>query len=137
MANVNNLIPFKKGRSSEEAKKAGRKGGIASGVARKKRKKMQETLDLLLKTPVKDDNMKQHLDELGIDEKSQDYQMALMVSVLGRAIKGDEKALNFITDMIHETPKKEEEQSENQSSAGPIIVDDIVFEEEATAEDDN
>lgn len=137
MANVNNLIPFPKGRSSEEARNAGRKGGIASGIARKKRKKMQETLDLLLKTPVKDDNMKEHLDELGIEKESQDYQMALMVSILGRAIKGDEKSLSFITDMMQETPKKEEEQSESQSFVGPIIVDDIVFEEDTTAEDDN
>lgn len=48
MANEQNLKPYKPGRSREEAQKAGRKGGIASGEARRRKKTMREILEKLL-----------------------------------------------------------------------------------------
>lgn len=44
MANEQNLIPFTSDQSREEAKKNGRKGGIASGKARRENKLIRERI---------------------------------------------------------------------------------------------
>lgn len=46
---VNNLIPMNT-RSKEEASELGRKGGIASGKARREKATMKKTLEMLLDT---------------------------------------------------------------------------------------
>ena len=49
MANIENLkVP-----TSEEARENGRKGGIASGKARREKKSMRETLEMLLEMETK------------------------------------------------------------------------------------
>ena len=47
MANESNLIPFSK-KSKKEAREAGRKGGKASGIARRRKKDMRELMKLML-----------------------------------------------------------------------------------------
>ena len=44
MANEKNLNPFTSDQSREEAKKNGRKGGIASGKAKRKKKTLQKAM---------------------------------------------------------------------------------------------
>lgn len=128
MANIQNLIPFTSNQSREEAKKNGQKGGIASGKTRRKRKAMKETLDLLLRTEVNDEEIKDTLSDMGIPKEEQDYQMILMMSIFKRAMKGDKEDLKFITDMMNETPLSNDE---NSSFGGTIIVDDLEYEEDA------
>ena len=48
MANEQNLIPKTSDQDREEAKKNGRKGGIASGKARRQKKQMHELVSLML-----------------------------------------------------------------------------------------
>lgn len=48
MANEKNLVPFTSEQSHEEAVKNGRKGGIASGEARRKKKMLRECIEYLL-----------------------------------------------------------------------------------------
>lgn len=48
MANEKNLVPFTSEQNREEAAKNGRKGGIASGKAKKNRKMLRECIDYLL-----------------------------------------------------------------------------------------
>ena len=48
MANEENLVPFTSDQDREEAKKNGRKGGIASGIARREKATMRKTLEMLL-----------------------------------------------------------------------------------------
>ena len=50
MANEQNLKPVQ---SEKEARELGRKGGIASGKARREKKSMRETLELLLEMETK------------------------------------------------------------------------------------
>lgn len=50
MAGVENLKPVQ---SKEEARELGRKGGIASGKARREKKTMRETLEMLLEMETK------------------------------------------------------------------------------------
>lgn len=48
MANNENLRPFTSEQSHEEAVKNGKKGGIASGVAKRNRKMLRDCIDYLL-----------------------------------------------------------------------------------------
>lgn len=58
MANEENLRPIQKGQlSSEEAKERGKNGGIASGIARRQKATMRETLKMMLEDiPIDEEN---------------------------------------------------------------------------------
>ena len=80
--------PFEKG--SERAREAGRKGGINSGKAKRKRREMRETLEILLNMPIdkgtcKDIEQLKNLKELkGKNITAQDaIVFALMKTALG------------------------------------------------------
>lgn len=55
----NNLIPQSE-RTKEEQREIARKGGIASGKARRRKKLIREQLELLLSLPLKDENAKKN-----------------------------------------------------------------------------
>lgn len=78
-----NLIPTNK-RTKEEARELGRKGGIASGVARRERKTLKDELIMLLEDD--DNNLK------------------ISVALLKRALDGDISAFTTIRDTIGEKP---------------------------------
>lgn len=80
---IENLIPCSE-RSKEEARELGRKGGIASGIARRERKTLKDELIMLLDT---DDNNKK-----------------ISVALLKRALEGDISAFTTIRDTIGEKP---------------------------------
>lgn len=125
MANESNLIPFNQ-RTKSEQREFARQGGIASGKTRKRRKAIKETLNTILSLEVKEDDIKETMNAMGIDEEDQNYQMLLMMTVFKRAVKGDSEALNYITDMLQESSKEKEKQSD-LSGGGTIIVDDLEF----------
>lgn len=103
MANIENLKP-KTTLSKEEAKKNGKKGGIASGKVRRERKAMREQLEMLLNLPLKNEKLTDQIKELGITEKEIDNQMALTISLYQEALKGNIKAYEIIRDTIGEKP---------------------------------
>jgi hypothetical protein len=96
-----NLIPIS---SEEEAREKGHKGGIASGEARRKKKFIKEQMELLLSLPLKDKNAEAKLSSLGIDTNNIDNQMAMIISIWNKALKGDTQAFNSIRDTIGEKP---------------------------------
>lgn len=96
-----NLIPIT---SEEEAREKGRLGGIASGEARRKKKLIKEQLELLLSLPLKDENAKRKLEQIGIDADNLDNQMAMVISLWNKALKGDVQAFNSIRDSVGEKP---------------------------------
>jgi hypothetical protein len=81
-----NLIPTSE-RSKDEVREIGRKGGIASGEARRRRKTLKEELIALLE--VNDNNNK------------------ISLAVLQKALNGDIQAFTTIRDTIGEKPKDE------------------------------
>ena len=99
-----NLIPFTE-LTEEEQRKIATKGGIASGEARRKKKLIKEQLELLLSLPLKDENAKRKLEQIGIDADNLDNQMAMVISVWNKALKGDIQAFNSIRDSVGERPK--------------------------------
>lgn len=104
MSNIENLTEpyFKK--NPEGASRAGKIGGKKSVEARKKKRKMREQLELLMSLPVKDANRKKNMKKLGIDADNLDNQMAVLVAVFQRALRGDVKACEFIRNTLGENP---------------------------------
>ena len=119
MSGIDNLIPFSE-RSKEEARASGKKGGINSGKTRRKKKNMKEALQLLLSLDVKSPKVREQLKALGIGESDMNNEMALMVSMLNKALKGDKGCAEFIRDTSGQKPVEVQEFRE-----APKIVDDI------------
>lgn len=109
MANESNLrVP-----TSEEARRIGSKGGKASAKARRKKKLMKEQIELLLSLPFPDvrdktgKKIKNVFKQLGIEEENIDNQMAIIVALWQKALKGDYQAFIALRDTVGEKPKEE------------------------------
>lgn len=94
MANEGNLIPGDK-RSPEEARNNGRKGGIASGKARRHQKDLREAVIAGLAGMIQSKTG----ESLTVAE-------AIARAQLSKALKGDAKAFQLVSEMIY--PKKQE-----------------------------
>lgn len=118
MANEQNLRMGHDGHqlSAEEAQK----GGINSGKARRRKKLIKENINLLLSLPIKSSKTREQLRALGIDDNEMNNQMALIISIYNKALKGDVNAFNTIADRSGEVIMQKIETSEV-----PIIKDDI------------
>ena len=109
MNNEDNLIPMSE-RSKEEARELGRKGGIASGEARRRKKTLKEQFDLLLSLPVKEEGkigqrIKMIADDLGIPPEELDNQMAMCLNMFSASMsKKPEQAFASIQATIGEKP---------------------------------
>lgn len=99
MANEQNLKPFTSDQSREEATKNGRKGGIASGEARRRAKSFKEAAEYVLNQLV------DRKDKQGnVIDKITGYE-AILLGQLDEAIrKHNTKAAKFIADVAQ--PKR-------------------------------
>ena len=103
MANEGNLKKFG---SEREPREAGRKGGKASGEARRKKRQMQQAAKLLLNMPVVGENAVKNLETLGFSEEDMTNQMALLVRVFQKALQtGDVRAAEFLRDTAGYNPE--------------------------------
>ena len=122
MANEENLIPFNK-RTEKEQREYARKGGQRSGEVRRKRKAMKEQMEMLLSLPFKQSEALDFMKDLGIEEDNLDNQMALIVAMYGKALKGDVQAFNTIREVVQdEKTVKDEDRVQ--------IINDLPNEEE-------
>lgn len=86
--------------SSDEARELGRRGGIASGIARRRRKALREALDVYLSLPVQDKRSLNRLLRAGVDEDDADTQMLIVASLVQRAIDGNVRAAKLTFDLM-------------------------------------
>ena len=98
-----NLIPMNE-LTEEEQRALASKGGKASVKARRKKKLMREQMELLLSLPLKDEKARRKLEALGIDTENIDNQMAMVISMWQKALKGDVSAFTAIRDTVGEKP---------------------------------
>lgn len=97
MANEANLVPFTSNQSREEAAKNGRKGGIASGEAKRKAKTFAELVELYGKCKVSDPKMVEKLKQAGIAEEDFTHTMAVVASQYNKAEKeGNTQAATWV-----------------------------------------
>ncbi len=107
MANEKNLIPANR-RSLSETRENGRKGGLKSGEARRKKKSMKQAMNLLLSLPVSDE-YKEAIERYGLDEKDADNQMVIIISAFEKAASGNVDAMKFIAGITGSTAMTEAE----------------------------
>ena len=93
MANEQNLRPCEYKLTQEEQKR----GGIASGKARREKKALKETLELLLQQAVKDSNGKAVKNP--ITNEPEDYQTRIVTKLVLKAGKGDIDAIRLVQSM--------------------------------------
>lgn len=111
MPGEDNLIPFSK-RSKEEAREQGRIGGKASGAARRRKRSLKEAADLFLSLPVTDAKTFNAMAKAGVNPEDTDYQMAVIVGLTMKAIKGDAKAAKTVIDLLGESATDNQPQQE-------------------------
>ena len=111
MPGEDNLIPFSK-RSKEEAREQGRIGGKASGAARRRKRSLKEAADLFLSLPVTDQRTFNAMAKAGVNPEDTDYQMAVIVGLTMKAIKGDAKAAKTVIDLLGESATDNQPQQE-------------------------
>ena len=88
MPNPENVKPyeFTSEQSREEAAKNGRKGGIASGEARRKKKTLRETAEIMLACELPED-VKRKLKSNGLE--ADDYRDAVIAAAIQSIIRGN------------------------------------------------
>ena len=92
MANEQNLIPNSE-RSPNEVRENGKKGGIASGKARRQKKLLRECLEILLE--------KEMTDKKGETITGAE---AMAAKVFQQALKGDLRAFEIVRDTAGQKP---------------------------------
>ncbi len=106
MANEKNLVPQTE-RSPSEAREMGRKGGIASGAARRRKKSLKQKMQLLLSLPAAG-NDQAELAAMGVEPGDMDNEMVLIKALFLAAAEGDTKAFDRIQDVLGRTVAREE-----------------------------
>ena len=105
----------------EQRAECGRKGGIAKSDATRRRKEMQETLDILLDMPMKigkvysAEDIKCFADLKG---KNITIDQAMMVCLIQKALKGDLNAIAMVRDTVGEKPAEKMEVKD----VTPVII---------------
>lgn len=111
MANDENLVSLAD-RTTDEKREIAIKGGIASGIARRRKRDMKDAIDLLLSNPCKlkgkDGNaLKKFAKEVGIPEEDMDNQMAMIISMFKVSLSGGKNSVSaatFLRDTVGEKP---------------------------------
>lgn len=101
MANEQNLISIGN-RTTSEQRNITSAGGVASGVARRRKKSLKEAADLFLSLPVADQKQLNKMAKQGIEKEDADNQMAIIVGLSMKAAKGDSKAAKVLFDLLGE-----------------------------------
>ena len=103
MANEQNLRPV---RTESEGRARGAQGGIASGAARRRKRKLRELVELFGEMDVSD-KARSQMERMGIPEELMTRKMQPVVALYNKANKGDVAAFNAIRDIIGEKPVDE------------------------------
>lgn len=108
MANEQNLKPFTSDQSREEAAKNGRKGGIASGEARRRKKSMRQSLEEILSMQIVDQKLVKQMELMGFSKDDITYQTAVNVARVQQAMAGSIKAMDSIDELVDEGIRAEQ-----------------------------
>lgn len=137
MANEN-LIPFNE-RTEEEQRKIQRKGGIASGKARREKADLKKKVNQILEMDVFSPQLKEALEEKGLSATNQ---TAIATVLLQKALKGDIRAIELLAkmngnegtkDTLDKKEQKErikaqqlENKKREQALEGNVVSEDIM-----------
>lgn len=109
MANEQNLKCFTSDQSHEEAVKNGRKGGIASGQAKREKKTIQKILSDYLNSEIKDHkSLKKLADSVDVKRKQSVKELVTIVCVMNTLQKGDVDKLQKLCEILGEDNRVEQ-----------------------------
>lgn len=120
MANTDNLKrgnPDTQFQSGRKAVDAGRKGGIASGEAKRRKKTLRETAEIMLQTELPDD-VKAKLKDKGID--AADYSDAVIAYAIQSVMRGNSNMFGQLLKLMGEGSERIELQNLNDDSAAAL-----------------
>ena len=143
-----NLTPMNK-RSLEEQKELQRKGGKASGIARRKKADLKKAFETLLSLDVTDSKIKKQLEEMGMAGNNE---ALLAFATFQQAVKGNQKATENIIKLTNTKDRydiqeqkerikalkhenREREEAEKGSTETIQIVDEWVEEVKGATDD--
>lgn len=112
MANEYNLVPFTNDQSREEAARNGRKGGIKSGEARRRKAALRDTMNRLLTMKVQVEGLSDVLEAEGVEST---YEDVISMAMIERAALGDVKAYNAIKATVGQTDKSDTDLAEQEA----------------------
>lgn len=93
MANEQNLRPVQ---SEAEARELGKKGGIASGIARRQKKTLKEIGDMIGSLKVTSEKNKEIMRQAGIQDEDMINDVGAMFRLNLKAQSGDTKAMELL-----------------------------------------
>ena len=105
----------------EERRENGKKGGIASGESKRKKKAMKETLEILLSMPLnrrKEYEVEEIQSFAQLKGKNVNVETAILIKQLQRALAGDLSAAEFIRDTSGQRPTNDV----NVTGALPVVI---------------
>ena len=120
MPNEKNLMPIQEvnsNRTREQHSEDSRKGGVASGVSRRRKRSLKEAADLYLSLPVSDRKMWNKISNRGVDPEDIDNQMAMIIGLTMAATAGDAKAAKVIVDLLGE------DSHSGEAAVHPLVSD--------------
>nr|DAY20971.1 MAG TPA: hypothetical protein [Caudoviricetes sp.] len=146
MANEQNLIPANK-RTKDEHREIAKKGGIASGKARRKKANLRKAFETILQAEVASPNVKKQLEDLGFDSTNE---MALAMVMMQKAMKGNVRAFEQISkltttdvkDSLDKAEQKERIKAQKmknkmleENDGRESVIETVVFMNEANIPD--
>ena len=102
--------------TGEEQAEIASQGGKASGISRRRKRSVKQAVELVMSLPVSDPKVKAKLKKMGIDMDDADNQMAMVVGLLGRAMKGDPKASALLIEQLDDGNGSGIEQEESHNA---------------------
>ena len=123
MANEQNLVPVTE-LTESEARELSKRGGIASGVARRKKKAMRDTINLALglRSELTDAEIERYM-RLGFADEDIDNQAKIIMGIMKLAADGDIRAAEFIRDTAGQKPKDKLDMSHAFIGDFDIVLD--------------
>ena len=105
MANNENLVPLDK-RSESEVREYARKGGQASGKARRRKAEFRKTLNALLTAEIDNPEWKPFLESIGLDCT---LESAMLAAQIREEMQGNTKAAYFVAQYAGQNGAAEED----------------------------
>lgn len=128
MGNKKNLMPIEEvnsRRTREQHSADSRKAGKASGVARREKKALKETLDMLLRMPVEDGSL-DDIDKIqsfgALNGKNVSVQEAVVMSAIQKALNGDIKAFRAIAEIMNDKAMSDDADGDEN---GVIVLPEV------------
>lgn len=96
---TDNLVPFTSDQSREKAAANGRKGGIASGVAKRKKRTLRELAEIIGSMPTKNPKTIAIMEKAGFKPEEMTNDAATMLAMQLKSQAGDVSAAKLLAEM--------------------------------------